>query len=92
MRSHFIEYLRPAFEHEAISVHTWISEAGGRRSTRRYLFVRDADKEVLVRADTVWVFVNLRSGRAIPIPDDVRSAFSVVEPGSDLSRALPVDS
>ena len=47
VRTHFIEYLRPAFEAEPIALHTWISEAGNRRAVRHYVVVRDANVQEL---------------------------------------------
>lgn len=78
VRTHFIEYLRPAFEAEPIALHTWISEAGNRRAVRHYVVVREPDRALLARAETNWVFVDLASGRPAPIPDDLANAFPIV--------------
>jgi acyl-CoA thioester hydrolase len=78
VRSHFIEYLRPAFEGELLVGHTWISDVLKRRSTRRYAFVREGDGAIVARAETLWVFVEFASGRPTDIPDLVRADFPVV--------------
>ncbi|HJS46426.1 MAG TPA: acyl-CoA thioesterase [Gemmatimonadales bacterium] len=85
-RSHFIEYLRPGFEGEALALHTWISEAGGRRAVRHYVVVREADRMVLARAETHWVYVDLATGRPAPIPEDLANAFPVVEKEAAMGR------
>ena len=85
-RSHFIEYLRPGFEGEALALHTWISEAGGRRAVRHYVVVREADRTVLARAETHWVYVDLATGRPAPIPEDLANAFPVVEKEAAMGR------
>lgn len=82
VRSHFVEYLRPAFEGDALHLATWVSDMEERRSTRRYVFWRESDDRPLVRAETLWVFVDLRTGRPRPIPDDLAGAFSL-QPDAD---------
>ena len=78
VRSHFIEYLRPAFAGDALRLHTWVGGMSTRSSTRHYLVAREADGAVLAEAKTVWVFVDFRSGRPVSIPAEIRSAFPVV--------------
>lgn len=78
-RSHFIEYLRPAYAGDAIVVRTWVSSFERVRSTRRYEMVRTADETVLARAETTWAFLRLENGRPIRIPAEVVEAFIVVE-------------
>jgi acyl-CoA thioester hydrolase len=58
VRSHLVEYLRPAFEGEHIKVQTWVVNLRRVRSLRRYRFVRLNDEELLVRGETDWVFVD----------------------------------
>lgn len=79
VRSHFVEYLRPAFEGDHLRLGTWVADMEERRSTRRYLFWRDGDGRPVARAETVWVFVDLKTGRPRPIPDELRADFVVVE-------------
>lgn len=85
VRSHFIEYLRPAFEGDALRLATWVADMEQRRSTRRYLFWRDGDRRPLARAETLWVYVDLETGRPRAIPDGLRSAFPLVP---DTGRVL----
>ena len=78
VRSHFIEYLRPAFEADAIEAHTWVPEFTQRSTPRHYLFLRAADRQALARAETRWVFVNLATGRRHPLPQELIEAFTPV--------------
>src|SRR3989442_1646083 len=57
-RTHQIEYLSPAFAGEKIAVITWVADFRKVRSLRRYKFVRAADRKVLARGETDWVFVD----------------------------------
>ena len=85
-RTHSIEYLRPAFEGEALALHTWITSARGRSAVRRYVVVRESDGALLSRAETQWVFVDLATGRPAPIPDDLASDFPIVPAEEALAR------
>ncbi len=40
VRSHFIEYLRPAFAGDAIEIYTWAASLALREVSRKYLFRR----------------------------------------------------
>ena len=89
VRSHFIEYLRPAFAGDQVTIHTWVKAMSARASPRRYLFVRDDDGEAIARAETLWVFVDFHSGRPAPISPEVMAAFPVVADGDAELAALP---
>ena len=88
VRSHFVEYLRPAFADEPLSAHTWVPRFDQRSTPRRYLFLRDTDRTVLARAETTWVFVDLASGRRRPIPTELLEAFDPVADDAEVRRVL----
>ena len=79
VRSHTVEYLRPAFAGEEIEVRTWVVDMRRVRSTRRYQFVRVGDGEMLVRGETVWVFVDATNGRPCSVPAEVSELFRVTD-------------
>ena len=78
---HRIDYLRPAFLGEALSVWTWIAEIGPRTCQRRYLVTRDSDGKGLALGQTHWAYIDLASGRGVPVPAEVASAFEAVGDG-----------
>ena len=88
VRSHFIEYLRPGFAGDLLGAHTWVPRFDQRSTPRCYLFVREADGQVLARAETLWVFVNLATGRRCPIPPALLAAFEPVANEAEVKRAL----
>ncbi len=88
VRSHFIEYLRPAFADEVVGAHTWVPRFDQRSTPRRYLFVRESDRAVLARAETAWVFVDLTTGRRRPIPPELLAAFDPVPEDATVREAL----
>jgi acyl-CoA thioester hydrolase len=77
VREHRIEYLLPAFAGETIEVRTWVENIRRVRSLRKYEFVRKADGKTLVKGETDWVFVDVKTGRPLPIPEQVSKVFSV---------------
>jgi len=77
-RSHYIEYLRPAFAGDRVQANTWIADLRRVRARRRYRFVRPFDGAVLAQGETDWVFINPATGRPRSIPDEIRQAFAVV--------------
>jgi acyl-CoA thioester hydrolase len=76
VRSHFIEYLRPAFAGDALEIHTWASSLALREVARKYLFRRAG--QLLARAETKWVYVDIKSGRPKRIPEDLLASFEAV--------------
>jgi len=86
VRSHFIEYLQPAFAGDALLLYTWVKGMAGRTSARRYLVLREQDGVAVAKAETLWVFVDFRSGRPVRIPPEVVAAFPVV-PDDDAELA-----
>lgn len=85
IRSHFIEYLRPALPDDTLQLFTWVADMSERASTRKYLFCRERDRQIIARAETVWVFVDLRSGLPRPISDEVRAAFTLVTDEAEIA-------
>ncbi|MDQ7836411.1 MAG: thioesterase family protein [Humidesulfovibrio sp.] len=88
VRSHTITYKRPAFLGEVLTTCTWIAGFSPRMSPRKYLFWRAADRCVLAEAETMWVFVDLKTGRPTKVPDELRAAFEIVEDEGEAKRML----
>ncbi len=78
VKSHFIDYLRPALLGDEIIACTWVTGITERSSPRSTLFLRAKDHQILARAETQWIFVSLSNGRPVTIPDELRQAFDIV--------------
>ncbi len=78
VRSHVIEYLRPAFEADHIDVLTWVADFRRAFSTRKYKFVRPSDNTVLARGQTNWVFVDAKTGRPRSVPEEIQGMFQIL--------------
>lgn len=80
VRSHRIEYVRPAYGGDVITVLTWVSNFRKVRSLRKYRFLRNSDGLRLASGETDWVYVDGSSGRPRAVPEEVRSLFTLVAP------------
>lgn len=78
VRTHHVEYLRPAFADDTIRVLTWVSNFRKVQSLRKYKLVRVGDETVLAQAETDWVFVDATTGRPRAIPDEIKNTFQIV--------------
>ena len=76
VREHRVEYLLPAFEGEEIEIRTWVEDLRKVRSLRKYEFVRKNDGKVLVKGETDWVFMDIKTGRPKAIPVEVEKIFT----------------
>ena len=75
VRSHNIEYLRPAFVGDLIEIRTWVVNIRRVRSLRRYRFTRLSDGKLLVKGETDWVFVDAKTGAPRIVPEDIIKIF-----------------
>jgi acyl-CoA thioester hydrolase len=69
VRQHRLEYLQPALLGDEIEISTWVSNAKRVSATRHFVLKRIGDDQLLARVNTGVVFIDLTSGRPIPIPD-----------------------
>jgi acyl-CoA thioester hydrolase len=78
VRSHNIEYLRPAFAGDRIEVRTWVVDIRRVRSLRRYRFTRLSDSKLLVKGETDWVFVDAKTGAPRLVPEEIIRIFTLL--------------
>jgi acyl-CoA thioester hydrolase len=78
VRSHRIEYLRPAYVNQRVLVRTWVAGFRKITSLRKYKIVRPADDELLATAETNWAFVNFERLFPQRIPPDILESFEIV--------------
>ena len=77
VREHKIEYLLPAFAGEVIEIRTWVENIRRVRSLRKYEFVRKSDAKIVVKGETDWVFVDVKTGAPRAIPEEVSKVFTI---------------
>lgn len=78
VRTHKIEYLKPAFAGDRVVVMTWVSNYRRVLSLRKYRIVRPADQTLLAEGETDWVFVDAQTGNLRSIPKEVRNTFELL--------------
>jgi acyl-CoA thioester hydrolase len=88
IRSHYIEYIRPAFLGDVLMVATWVAGMDAQTSPRKYRFVRARDGKTVVEAETLWVYCDATSGRPLAITPDIRDAFPVVSDDAEIMAAI----
>lgn len=75
VRSHHIEYSKPALLGDRIEVRTWVENVRRAFSLRKYEFVRHVDGTMLARGETDWVFIDSAAGRPRSITPEVLATF-----------------
>ncbi len=73
--NHSISYINPAFLGEKLQVHTWIESYKGAKSVRKYKIIRPADNQVIIKAESLWCFLDAKSFRPTKITEAVSSLF-----------------
>jgi len=76
VREHRVEYFLPAFAGEEIEIRTWVENIRRVRSLRKYEFIRKADGKILVKGETDWVFMDVKTGTPRAVPDKVIAVFT----------------
>ena len=77
VRRHEIDYLLPALMGDELLIRTWIDSFKGARSNRRYELWRGHQK--LVEANTLWVYIDLNTGRPIEIDASMITEYHKVQ-------------
>jgi len=78
VRTHKIEYLKPAFAGDHILVMTWVSNYRRVLSLRKYRICRPLEEALLAEGETDWVFVDARTGALRSIPKEVKASFELL--------------
>ncbi len=90
VRSHKITYLKPAFAGEAVTAQTWVSNFRRALSLRCYRFLRKCDDTLLAEAQTDWVLVDVKRGRPMKIPDEIRTLLSIADNNKQPQRFIQI--
>lgn len=71
--SHYIEYRKPAFLHDVVTLKTHVGTTEGARSTR-FVEIYRAD-QLLAKAETIWCLLEATTQRPRRVPDEVMAPF-----------------
>ncbi len=78
VRSHRVDYRRPARVGDELIARTWVATMTKTTSLRQYRFVHAATGELLVQGETLWAFIDAARHAPCRIPADVRTAFDII--------------
>jgi acyl-CoA thioester hydrolase len=70
-RRNSIEYLSPAYLEDQLEITTWLFNIRPATITRQFDIRRTGTNELLARIQTLWVMLNLNSGRPMRIPESM---------------------
>ena len=74
---HEIDYKAPAGLGDEILLRTWVGEASGLKFERLTQILRKRDGQAVARARTLWVPINIKTGKPTRVSAEVREKFSV---------------
>ena len=78
---HEVDYLKPAFLGDEISITTWVGIAEGLSFERFTEIRRRSDDALLARARTLWCPVDARTGKPRRVSAEIRARCSVPAEG-----------
>lgn len=74
-----LDYLAVCFPGDRVRIATWVLENDGRlRMTRGYQVVRLGDGRTLLRGRTLWISVDLASGRPRRMPPEFIRGYAAI--------------
>lgn len=78
VREHSIQYRGAAVAGDQVVVRTWVHDLQRFASRRKYVIFRPADRAILARVETRWVYVDLKNQKAVAIPDHAKQQLVVL--------------
>ena len=88
-REHWIEYLRPCYEGDELTVFSWVANLSGPRSLRRYAIKRGA--RLVSLGATEWVYIDYKTGRIKDVPEEVAERFAIISDDDERLADLGID-
>ncbi|MGB7342987.1 MAG: acyl-CoA thioesterase [Pirellulaceae bacterium] len=79
VRKHDATYRAAAVAGDEIAIRTWVAETAKYAARRKYVVCRPADKTVLARVETRWVYVDLNEHKVVAIPSELQSQMIVTD-------------
>jgi acyl-CoA thioester hydrolase len=78
VKSHQIKYLRAVALGDQVIIKTWLEKIKNCSCIRKYAFY-NSKSEIIAKAETLWIFIGIKTGKPVIVPSDIRNAFSEVE-------------
>jgi YbgC/YbaW family acyl-CoA thioester hydrolase len=77
------DYHRPLWVHDRGVCRLWVSKLGRSSLRLDFALVKDGEDEPAVTGHLVQVFVDARTMRPVPIPEELREALAAEEPAGE---------
>lgn len=71
-----IEYKQPARLGDKLDITTYLSDARSVRATRHFILRRQADQQLIAQAFVLWVFIDLKTGRPVRMPETLKNVLA----------------
>ncbi len=72
-KQHWVQYIRPTFLGEELTMYTWCAKMEDKNAFRRYQLLREG--KTCMRAATDWAFVSMATGHSVPVFPELREVF-----------------
>ena len=79
-----LDFIRPVWLKDSVSILTRCSRIGEKSYDFEYLMVRNAEQETVAQALTVLVAYDMKAGRSVPLPEELKKLMTAYEPGEIL--------
>ena len=73
-----INYRLPVYVGERLVIDSYLQHAGQKSGVLKQIITRQEDKQVVADAEVTFVFVNMKTGKAIPIEGEIRDKFELL--------------
>jgi len=73
-KSHCIEYLKPAFKNEILTLKTWIDEISKVKAVRKYELYNEKN-QLITKGISEWVMIDKAKLRPVKIPEEIKNFY-----------------
>ena len=76
-KSTYLEFKKPIFLGETVIVRTWLEEIRKKSVKIGFQIIKKQSEEIAAEGKSVYVLINLQSGKPELIPEDIRKKYSI---------------
>lgn len=80
---HHVKYRKACFADDTLILRTWLGEQNAFSSIRHYLFYRAKDQAIVFQAYTLWICVEMSTGRPKRLSPTFSQAYQALNPKID---------
>ncbi|EPW8573774.1 acyl-CoA thioesterase [Morganella morganii] len=73
-----INYRLPVYVGERLVIDSYLQHTGQKSGVLKQIITRQEDKQVVADAEVTFVFINMKTGKAIPIEGEIRDKFELL--------------